>query len=78
MIDITDNRYIKSVFYELGKMPGHWYSSMLYQKLFFNTAMSRQEKDRIVTAIALLKMNDYVGEKDGGTPVMNLVLATAR
>lgn len=49
---------------------------MVYRKLNFDTAMSRQEKDRIVTAIVLLRMNDYVEEKDGGTPVMNLVLAT--
>lgn len=75
-MDITENKYIKFVFDELGRVPGHRYSSMVYRKLNFDTAMSRQEKDRIVTAIALLRMNDYVEEKDGGTPVMNLVLAT--
>lgn len=75
-MDITDNKYIKFIFNELGKVPGHRYSSMLYRKLNFDTKMSRQDKDRIVTALALLKMNGYVEEKDGGTPVMNLVLAT--
>ena len=38
--------------------------------------MSRLEKDRIIIAIALLKTNGYLEEKNGGTPVMNLVLAT--
>ena len=75
-MDITDNKYIKFIFDELGKVPGHRYSSMLYRKLNFDTKMSRQDKDRIVTALALLKMNGYVEEKDGGTPVMKLVLAT--
>lgn len=75
-MDITDNKYIKFIFDELGKVPGHRYSSMLYRKLNFDTKMSRQDKDRIATALALLKMNGYVEEKDGGTLVMNLVLAT--
>lgn len=75
-MDITDNKYIKFIFDELGKVPGHRYSSMLYRKLNFDTKMSRQDKDRIVTSLALLKMNGYVEEKDGRTPVMNLVLAT--
>ena len=51
-MDITENKYIKFVFDELGRVPGHRYSSMVYRKLNFDTAMSRQEKDRIVTAIA--------------------------
>lgn len=75
-MDITDNKYIKFIFEEIGKVPGRRYSSMLYRKLNFDTAMSQQDKDRIVTAITLLKMNGYVEEKGGGTPVMNLVLAT--
>lgn len=75
-MDITDNKYIKYVFDELAKVPGRRYSSMLYRKLNFDTAMSRQDKERIETAIALLKMYGYVEEKGEGTPVMNLVLAT--
>lgn len=75
-MDITNNKYIKFIFDELGKVPGLRYSSMLYRKLNFDTAMSRLDKEKILTAIALLKMNGYLEEKDGGTPVMNLVLAT--
>ena len=75
-MDITDNKYIKFVFDELGKVPGRRYSSMLYRKLNFDTKMPRQDKDRIETAVALLSINGYVEEKEGSTPVMNLVLAT--
>jgi hypothetical protein len=75
-MDITDNKYIKFVFDELGKAPGRRYSSLFYRKLYFDTAMARHDKDRIETAVTLLKMSGYVEEKEGGTPIMNLVLAT--
>lgn len=76
MMDITDNKYIKFVFDELGKVPGHGCSSMIHRMVYQDTKMPRQDKDRIETAIVLLRMYGYVKEKDGGTPVMNLVLAT--
>lgn len=75
-MDITENRYIRYVFDDLAKVPGQRYSSMLHKKLYNNTAMPRQEKGRIETAIALLKMYGYVEEKEESTHVMNLVLAT--
>lgn len=75
-MDITDNKYIKFVFNELGKVPGRRYSSMIHKKLYHDSKMSQQDKDRIETAIALLKMNGYVEEKEESTYVMNLVLAT--
>ena len=75
-MDITNNKYIRFVFDDLGKIPGRRYSSFLYRKVVQDRALSQQDKGRIETAIALLKMNGYVEEKDGSTPVMNLVLAT--
>ena len=45
MMDITDNKYIKFVFDELGKVPGRRYSSLLYRKLNFDTAMAKHDKD---------------------------------
>lgn len=75
-MDITNNKYIQFVFSELGKVPGRRYSSMIHRKVYQDTKMPHQDKERIETAIALLKMNGYVEEKEGGTPVMNLVLAT--
>lgn len=75
-MDITDNKYIKFVFNELGKVPGRRYSSMIYKKLYHDSKMPRQDKNRIETAIVLLKLYGYLEEKDGGTPEMNLVLAT--
>lgn len=75
-MDITGNKYIRFVFNELGKVPGRRYSSMIHRKVYQDTKMPRQDKERIETAIALLKINGYVEEKAGGTPVMNLVLAT--
>lgn len=75
-MDITENRYIKFVFNELGKVPGRRYSSLLYKKLHLDAKMPRTEKERIVTAIALLKMYGYVEEKEGNTPEMNFVMTT--
>ena len=75
-MDITNNKYIRFVFDDLGKVPGRRYSSLLYRKLVQDRTLSKQDKDRIETAIALLKMNGYVEEKEESTPVMNLVLAT--
>ena len=75
-MDITDNKYIKFVFNELCKVPGRRYSSLIHKKVYLDTKMPYQDKDRIEIAIALLKMNGYVEEKGDGTPVMNLVLAT--
>lgn len=75
-MDITNNKYIRFVFDDLGKVPGRRYSSLLYRKVVQDRTLSQQDKDRIETAIALLKMNGYVEEKEESTPVMNLVLAT--
>ena len=75
-MDITDNKYIKYVFSDLAKVPGRRYSSMLHKKVYLDTRMPRQDKDRIETAIQLLKMYGFVEEKDGSTQVMNFVLAT--
>lgn len=75
-MDITNNKYIRFVFDDLGKVPGHRYSSLLYRKVVQDRALSQQDKCRIETAISLLRMNGYVEEKEGSTPVMNLVLAT--
>lgn len=75
-MDITNNKYIRFVFDDLGKVPGRRYSSLLYRKVVQDRTLSQQDKDRIETAIALLKMNGYVEEKEKSTPVMNLVLAT--
>lgn len=75
-MDITNNKYIRFVFDDLGKVPGRRYSSLLYKKVIQDRTLSQQDKDRIETAIALLKMNGYVEEKEESTPVMNLVLAT--
>ena len=75
-MDITNNKYIRFVFDDLGKVPGRRYSSLLYRKVVQDRTLSQQDKDRIETAIALLKMNGYVEEKEENTPVMNLVLAT--
>lgn len=75
-MDITNNKYIRFVFDDLGKVPGRRYSSLLYGKVVQDRTLSQQDKDRIETAIALLKMNGYVEEKEASTPVMNLVLAT--
>ena len=75
-MDITNNKYIRFVFDDLGKVPGRRYSSLLYRKLVQDRTLSKQDKDRIEIAIALLKMNGYVEEKKGSSPVMNLVLAT--
>lgn len=75
-MDITNNKYIRFVFDDLGKVPGHRYSSLLYRKVVQDRNLSQQDKCRIETAIALLKMNGYVEEKEESTPVMNLVLAT--
>lgn len=75
-MDITNNKYIRFVFDDLGKVPGRRYSSLLYRKLVQDRTLSKQDKGRIETAIALLKMNGYVEEKEGSTSVMNLVLAT--
>lgn len=75
-MDITNNKYIRFVFDDLGKVPGRRYSSLLYRKVVQDRNLSQQDKGRIETAIALLKMNGYVEEKEGSSPVMNLVLAT--
>lgn len=75
-MDITNNKYIRFVFDDLGKVPGRRYSSLLYRKLVQDRTLSKQDKGRIEIAIALLKMNGYVEEKKGSSPVMNLVLAT--
>lgn len=75
-MDITENKYIKFVFDELGKVPGRRYSSYLYRKVYQDRVMSNQDKNKIETAIALLEMNGYVEEIEGSTRVMNLVLAT--
>ena len=75
-MDITNNKYIRFVFDDLGKVPGRRYSSLLYRKVVQDRTLSQQDKDRIETAIALLKMNGYVEEKEESTHVMNLVLAT--
>lgn len=75
-MDITDNKYIRFVFDDLSKVPGSRYSSLIHRKVAQNRELSRQDKERTETAIALLKMYDYVEEKNGSTPVMNLVLAT--
>lgn len=75
-MDITNNKYIRFVFDDLGKVPGRRYSSFLHRKVIQDRYLSKQDKDRIETAIALLKKNGYIEEKDGSTPVMNLVLAT--
>lgn len=75
-MDITNNKYIRFVFDDLGKIPGRRYSSLLYRKVVHDRSLSQQDKGRIETAIALLKMNGYVEEKEGSTSVMNLVLAT--
>lgn len=75
-MDITNNKYIRFVFDDLSKVPGRRYSSLLYRKVLQDRTLSQQDKGRIETAIALLKMNGYVEEKEGSTPVMNLVLAT--
>ena len=75
-MDITINKYIRFVFDDLGKVPGRRYSSLLYRKVVQDGNLSQQDKSRIETAIALLKMNGYVEEKEGSSPVMNLVLAT--
>lgn len=75
-MDITNNKYIRFVFGDLGKVPGRRYSSLLYRKLVQDRTLSKQDKGRIEIAIALLKMNGYVEEKKGSSPVMNLVLAT--
>lgn len=75
-MDITNNKYIRFVFDDLGKVPGCRYSSLLYRKLVQDRTLSKQDKGRIEIAIALLKMNGYVEEKKGSSPVMNLVLAT--
>lgn len=75
-MDITNNKYIRFVFDDLGKIPGLRYSSLLYRKVVQDRTLSQQDKSRIETAIALLRMNGYVEEKEGSTSVMNLVLAT--
>lgn len=75
-MDITNNKYISFVFDDLGKVPGRRYSSLLYRKVVQDRTLSQQDKGRIETAIALLRMNGYVEEKEGSTLVMNLVLAT--
>lgn len=75
-MDITNNKYIRFVFDDLSKVPGRRYSSLLYRKVLQDRTLSQQDKGRIETAIALLKMNGYVEEKKGSSPVMNLVLAT--
>ena len=75
-MDITNNKYIRFVFDDLGKVPGRRYSSLLYRKVVQDRTLSQLDKDRIETAIALLKMNGYVEEKEESTHVMNLVLAT--
>lgn len=75
-MDITNNKYISFVFDDLGKVPGRRYSSLLYRKVVQDRTLSQQDKRRIETAIALLRMNGYVEEKEGSTLVMNLVLAT--
>lgn len=75
-MDITNNKYIRFVFDDLGKVPGRRYSSLMHRKVVQDRTLSQQDKDRIETAIALLKMNGYVEEKEESTPVMNLVLAT--
>lgn len=75
-MDITDNKYIRFVFDDLGRVPGCRYSSLLYRKVIQDRSLSHQAKGRIKTAIALLKRNGYVEEKEGSTLVMNLVLAT--
>lgn len=75
-MDITNNKYIRFVFDDLAKVPGRRYSSFLYRKVVQDRTLSQQDKGRIETAIALLKMNGYVEEKEESTSVMNLVLAT--
>lgn len=75
-MDITNNKYIRFVFDDLGKVPGRRYSSVLHRKVIQDRTLSQQAKERIELAIALLKKNGYVEEKDGSSPVMNLVLAT--
>ena len=75
-MDITENKYIQFVFDDLRKVPGRRYSSMLHKKVSLDTKMPNQDKTRIEMAILLLTINGYVEEKDGGTPIMNLVLAT--
>lgn len=75
-MDITNNKYIRFVFDDLGKVPGRRYSSFLHRKVIQDKYLSKQDKDRIEIAIALLKMNGYIEEKDESIPVMNLVLAT--
>lgn len=75
-MDITNNKYIRYIFDDLGKVSGCRYSSLLYRKVVQDRTLSQQDKVRIETAIALLRMNGYVEKKEGNTPVMSLVLAT--
>ncbi len=63
-MEITNNKYISFVFDNLGKVPGRRYSSLLHRKVIQDRALSKQDKDRIEIAIALLKMYGYVEEKD--------------